>query len=166
MVMNIMKTHQLGIDECYHSSMPNSLKHSLHHKGKLGSFLQGLGSCRIFQFFPLDYWVMLFHILPLIILSTVREVRDTIALYHSKNNETSLANALSLLSIHHFANHAKFSDTSPSQKNSMIRLPGTGKCIKRKRRPLVPFINILLEFVKNIYNHFSSFSNFLDKQMQ
>ena len=156
MVMNIMKTHQLGIDECYHSSMPNSLKHSLHHKGKLGSFLQGLGSCRIFEFFPLDYWVMLFHILPLIILSTVREVRDTIALYHSKDNKTSLADAQSLLGIHNFANHAKFPPTSPPKK-SMIRLLGTGKGMKGKRCLLVPFINILLEFVKNIYNHFSFF---------
>ena len=143
----------------------SSLKHSLHHRGKLGSFLQGWGLCRIFEFFPLDYWVMSFHILPLIILSTVREGRDTIALYHSKDNETSLVNALSLLSIHHFANHAKFPPPHPP-KNSMIRLLGTGKCIKGKRRSLVPFINILLEFVKNIHNHFSFFQTFLDKQMQ
>ena len=91
--------------------------------------------------------------------------RDTIASYHSKDNETSLTDALSLLSIHHFANHAKFPPPHP-KRTLMIRLLGTGKCIKGKRRSLVPFINILLEFVKNIHNHFSFFQTFLDKQMQ
>ena len=157
--MNIMKTHQLGIDECYHWSAHPHWSIPFTTGVNLGVFCRVWDHAGFLSSFPWLNWVMLFHILPLIILSTVREVRDTIALYHSKDNETSLADAQSLLSIHHFANHAKFPPTSP-QKNSMIRLLVTGKGIKGKRRSLLPFINILLEFVKNIYNHLSFFQTF------
>ena len=157
--MNIMKTHQLGIDECYHWSAHPHWSILFTTVVNFGVFCRIWDHAGFLSSFTWLNWVMLFHILPLLILSTVREVRDTRALYNSKDNETSLVDGQSLLSIHHCANHAKFPPTSP-QKNSMILLLCTGKGIKGKRRSMVPFINILFEFVKNIYNHLTFFQTF------
>ena len=132
--MSIMMTHRLGIDECYHWSAHPLWSIPFTTGVNLGVFCRVWDHAGFFSSFPWLNWVMLFHILPLIILSTVREVRDTIALYHSKDNETSLANA----------NHAKYPPHLTPQKTLWFVSLAQG-------RVSLPFINILLEFVKNIY---------------
>ena len=81
--MNIMKTHKLGIDECYHWSAHPHWSIPFTTGVNLGVFCRVWNHAGFLSSFPWLNWVMLFHILPLIILSTVRERRDVIALYHS-----------------------------------------------------------------------------------
>ena len=71
MMTNILKTHQLDMDECYKQSITPLTSLPFTTGVKLGVFCGVWDNAGFFSLF-LDSWVFLFHIFPLINFSRVR----------------------------------------------------------------------------------------------
>ena len=107
-LISILKTHQLDIDKCYQwSTYPlRSCPFTIWVNLKVFCGVWDNGEFLIFFSYS---WIMLFHILKLIILCTIREGGNTNVFYHP-----SIAPAMLPLGIHHFANHAKSPPFNPT----------------------------------------------------